>query len=158
MHLYRTSMGDLVQGAFPLPSNPILLGVAQKTGLTNLGDLVAASFPIPQNPITAATSMDRPKILTPDDTKNALMRSLTAAKTGPVSMSGLGQADASSVLQSLGQTLDNTVSIQGYDIPYWVFAIGGIAAILYLATGSSENRYQRLKKVHSAGGGSPNKK
>jgi hypothetical protein len=141
-------MGELVPGSFPIPSNPILLGTAQRTGLKNLGDLVAASFPLPQNPITAATSMDRPKILTPADGKNALMRSLTAAKTGPVS-SGIGQVDAASTLQSIGQVLDNTITVQGIAIPYWVLAIGGIAIIGYLATGKQgPNRFTRFKAAH----------
>lgn len=148
MHLFRTSMGDLVPGQFPVPSNPILLGTAQRTGLTSLGDLVNAAFPVPQNPITAATSMDRPKMLTPPVEKNALMRSLTAAKTGPTSMSGLGQVDAASVLQSTGQFLDNSLTVDNYAIPYWLLAIGGVGLALYLMGGGPENRFSRLRKVH----------
>jgi len=147
MHLYRTAMGDLVPGSFPVPDNPILLGTAQATGMTGIGDLVNAAFPVPQNPILAATSMDRPKVLTPPDTRNALVRQLTAAKTGPVSMNGVGQVDATSVLQSTGQFLDQTLSVDNYNIPYWV--IGGAVLALYLMTGGKNNRYSRLKQVHS---------
>ena len=149
MHLFRNSMGDLVSASFPIPDNPILLGTAQATGMTGLADLIAAAFPIPQNPILAPTSMDRPKVLTPPVTKNALVRSLTAAKTGPVA-NGVGQVDAASVLQSTGQFLDNTLTVDNYAIPYWVFAAGGVALVLYLMSGGKENRYSRLKKVHSA--------
>lgn len=145
MHLFRSPLGDLVPGAFPVPDNPILLGVAQQTGLTNLGDLVDASFPIPQNPITAPTSMDRPKILTPADTRNAIVRQLTAAKTGPVA-SGVGQVDATSVLQSTGQFLDQSLAVGSYNVPYWV--LGGALLALYLFTGGSDTRYSRLRKVH----------
>lgn len=148
MHLFRSSMGDLVPGAFPVPDNPILLGVAQKTGLTNLGDLVNAAFPIPQNPIMAATSLDRPKILTPADTRNALMRSLTAAHTGPVSMAK-GMGDAASTLQSVGAVLDNSIDVGGTTIPFWLLAIGGLAAFMYLGGGKSgPSRYQRFRAAH----------
>jgi hypothetical protein len=148
MHLFRTSLGDLVSGAFPVPDNPILLGLAQKTGITGLADLVNAAFPLPQNPILAATSLDRPKVLTPPDTKNALMRSLTAAKTGPVSMAK-GMGDAASTLQSVGAVLDNTISLGGTDIPYWVLAAGAIAVMMYLGGGKSgPSRYQRFKAAH----------
>src|SRR6185437_5299904 len=145
MHLFRTAMGDLVPGKFVVPENPILLATAQKTGLTNLGDLINAAYSIPQNPIMAATSMDRPKVLTPPDTRNALMRSLTAAKTGPVS-NAAGMGDAASVLQSTGQFLDSTVQVQGYDVPYWLLAIGGLGLLAYLSGGKSgETRFQRLR-------------
>lgn len=138
-------MGDLVSGAFPVPDNPILLGLAQKTGMTNLGDLVNAAFPLPQNPILAATSLDRPKILTPADTKNALMRSLTAARTGPVAMQK-GMGDAASVFQSVGSVLDNTVSIDSYDVPFWVIAVGAVAVIAYLSGGKSgPSRYGKMR-------------
>ena len=141
-------MGELVPGSFPIPDNPILLGLAQKTGVTNLGDLVAGAFPIPQNPIMAATSLDRPKVLTPPDTRNALMRSLTAAKTGPVSMAK-GMGDAASTLQSVGAVLDNSISIGGTDIPYWVFAAGAIAVVVYLAGGKTgPSRGQRFRSAH----------
>jgi hypothetical protein len=141
-------MGDLVNGAFPVPDNPILLGVAQKTGLTNLGDLINASFPLPQNPIIAATSLDRPKMLTEAQPKNALMRSLTAAHTGPVSMAK-GMGDAASTLQSVGAVLDNTVTIGGTALPYWVFVAGGLALVMYLSGGhTGTNRYQRFKAAH----------
>lgn len=149
MHLYRSSMGDLVPGSFPIPDNPILLGVAQKTGLRGLSDLVDAAFPIPQNPIMAPTSMDRPKVLTPPITNNALMRSLTAAHTGPVAMQK-GMGDAASTLQSVGAVLDNSVSIGGTDVPYWIFAIGGIALFMYLAGGKKgPSRYQTLRSTHA---------
>ena len=150
MQVFRTALGDLVPGAFPIPSNPILLGVAQHTGITGLADLVAAAFPLPQNPIMAATSMDRPKILTPADTKNALLRSLTAQRTGPTSTS-VGMGDATSVLQSTGQFLDNSITVQGYTIPYWALAIAGVAIVGYLTTGKAgPNRAQRFRSAHSA--------
>ena|SRR5579883_3686263 len=145
MHLFRNALGELVKASFPIPDNPILLGAAQSNPTTNLGDLVNAAFPLPQNPILAATSMDRPKILTPADTRNALVRQLTAVKTGPTSM-GIGQVDATSVLQSTGQFLDNTVSINGTNVPYWVFAIGGAALLMYMMGGQTgPRRYQRLR-------------
>ena len=145
MHLYRTPLGDLVPGRFPIPSNPILLATAQATGITSLGELVNASFPLPQNPILAATSMDRPKVLTPADGKNALMRSLTAAKTGPVS-SSVGMGDAASTLQSVGAVLDNTTNLAGYDVPYWVLTAAGVGLLLYMSGGKSgASRYQRLR-------------
>lgn len=147
MHLYRTNLGDLVSASFPIPQNPILMNVAQKTGLRGLGDLVNAAFPLPQNPIMAATSMDRPKVLTPPDTRNALMRSLTAVKTGPVS-STAGMGDASSVLQSTGQFLDNTISIAGFDVSYWMLALGAGALLIFMGTGKpGKNRYQRVKSA-----------
>lgn len=145
MHLYRTNLGDLVSASFPIPQNPILMNVAQKTGIRGLGDLVNAAFPLPQNPIMAATSMDRPKVLTPPDTRNALMRSLTAVKTGPVS-STAGMGDASSILQSTGQFLDNTINIADYDVPYWVLAVAAGGLLLYMSTGKSgSSRFQRLR-------------
>lgn len=148
MHAFRTSMGDLVSGSFPVPDNPILLGLAQKTGMTNLGDLVDAAFPLPQNPIMAATSMDRPKVLTPPDTRNALMRSLTAARTGPVSMAK-GMGDAASTLQSIGGVLDNSISLGGTDIPYWMLAVAAGGLLMYLSGGKSgPSRYQRFKAAH----------
>lgn len=148
MHLFRTGMGDLVPGSFPVPDNPILLGLAQKTGMTNLGDLVNGAFPLPQNPILAATSLDRPKVLTPPDTKNALMRSLTAARTGPVSMKK-GMGDAASTLQSIGGVLDNSVDIGGTTIPYWLLAIGALGVVMYLGGGKSgPSRLQRFKAAH----------
>jgi hypothetical protein len=148
LHLYRTSMGDLVSASFPIPDNPILLGVAQKQGVGSIGDMVAAAFPLPQNPITAATSLDRPKVLTPPDTRNALMRSLTAAKTGPVAMQK-GMGDAASTLQSVGAVLDNTISVGGTDIPYWVLGIGAAAVLMYMMGGKQgPNRYQRFKTAH----------
>lgn len=109
------------------------------------GDLVAASFPLPQNPIMAPTSMDRAKILTPGDTRNALMRSLTAQRTGPVS-STVGMGDASSVLQSTGQFLDSTIAIAGFDVPYWALAAAAGALLIFMGTGKpGKNRYQRVK-------------
>lgn len=144
MHLYRTGFGELVSAQFPIPQNPILMNTAQKTGLTHLGDLVAASFPLPQNPIMAATSMDRPKVLTPPDTRNALMRSLTTVKTGPVS-NAAGMGDASSVLQSTEQFLETTLPIAGYDVPYWALAAGG-AALLMLMMGGKTGRSPRKSK------------
>ena len=147
MHLYRNSLGDLVPGAFPVPDNPILLGTAQKTGLTNLGDLVAASFPLPQNPISAATSMDRPKTLV-QAPKNALVRSLTAARKGPVS-NAAGMGDATSILTSFGQVLDQDTTFANYAVPNWALAIGAAAVIFYLTTGKTgPNRYQRFKAAH----------
>lgn len=147
MHAYRTSMGDLVAGSFPIPDNPILLGLAQKTGMTSLGDLVNAAFPLPQNPITSATSMDRPKVLTPDDTRNALVRSLTAAKTGPVSMSK-GMGDAASSLQSIGSVLDNSISLGGIDIPGWALALGALGVVMWLSGGKSgKTRYHRIREA-----------
>jgi len=149
MHLFRTALGDLVPSSFPIPSNPILLGVAQNTGMTNLGDLVNAAFPLPQNPITAATSMDRPKVLTPPDTRNALVRQLTAVKTGPVS-NAAGMGDATSVLQSTGQFLDNSVNIGGSDVPYWMLAVGGLAVLAYLSGGrTGPSRFERLREKRS---------
>jgi hypothetical protein len=149
LHLYRTSLGDLVNGSFPIPDNPILLSTAQKTGLRGLSDLVNAAFPIPQNPIMAPTSMDRPKVLTPPVTSNALVRSLTAAHTGPVATQK-GMGDAASTLQSIGGVLDNTVSIGGTDVPYWIFAIGGLALFMYLSGGKKgPSRYQTLRATHS---------
>lgn len=148
MHLFRSSMGDLVPGSFPVPDNPILLGLAQKTGMTNLGDLVNGAFPLPQNPIMAATSLDRPKILTPADTKNALMRSLTAARTGPVSMAK-GMGDAASTLQSIGGVLDNSINVGGTDVPYWLLAIGALGAFAYLAGGKTgPSRGARFRAAH----------
>ena len=142
MHTYRTPLGDLVPGSFPIPQNPIILATAQKTGLTNLGDLVAAAFPLPQNPITAATSMDRPKVLTPPIRSNALVRSLTAARTGPTS-NDQGMGDASSVLQSTGQFLDNSFSVGGTDVPYWALAVGGVALYLMFFQPSHKARFRR---------------
>lgn len=148
MHLYRSSLGDLVSAAFPVPDNPILLGLAQKTGMTNLGDLVDGAFPLPQNPILAATSLDRPKVLTPPDTRNALMRSLTAQRTGPVSMEK-GMGDAASTMQSIGAVLDNSVDVGGTNIPYWILAAGALAVFMYMAGGKAgPSRYQRFKEAH----------
>lgn len=148
MHLYRNSLGYLVPGSFPVPDNPILLGTAQKTGLTSLGDLVNAAFPIPQNPILAATSMDRPKVLTPPIKSNALMRSLTAAKTGPVAMQK-GMGDAASTLQSVGAVLDNSIDLGGTAIPYWVIAAAAAGVLMYLGGGKTgPSRYQRIRAAH----------
>lgn len=145
MHAYRSSMGDLVSASFPVPDNPILLGVAQRTGLTNLGDLVDAAFPLPQNPITSATSMDRPKVLTPPITSNALVRSLTAAKTGPVSMSK-GMGDAASAFQSIGSVLDTNMTFGGLEIPGWALAVGALGLVMWLSGGKTgQSRYQRLR-------------
>ena len=147
MHLYRNGMGDLVAGAFPVPDNPILLGTAQKTGLTNLGDLVAASFRVPQNPITSATSMDTPKVLT-QTPRNALVRSLTAARKGAVS-NAAGMGDATSVLTSTGQFLDQSTTMFNYTMPNWVLAGTGLAIAFYLLTGKTgPNRAQRFRAAH----------
>jgi len=142
VQVYRSPLGDLVPGAFPIPDNPILLATAQKTGLTNLGDLVNAAFPLPQNPITAATSMDRPKVLTPPIKSNALVRSLTSAHTGPAS-NDKGMGDASSVLQSTGQFLDNTVSLGGMDVSYWMLGLGAVALYFTFFQPSHKARFRR---------------
>jgi hypothetical protein len=150
MQVTRTSMGDLIPGTFTVPQNPILMNAAQKNpaALASLGDLVSAAFTIPENPIMRATSMDRPKVLTPPDTRNALVRSLTASRTGPAS-SDIGMGDAASTLQSIGGVLDNTYNVGGTDVPYWVFAIGGVALLMYLTGGKSgPSRYQRFRAAH----------
>ena len=150
MQLGRTPLGDLVPGHFTVPQNPILMNTAQKNpalAAGPLGDLVNGSFPVPQNPILAATSLDRPKQLV-DQPRNALVRSLTAAKTGPVS-SDVGMGDAASTLQSVGQVLDNTYDIGGNAVPYWVLALGAIGVIWYLTGGKKgPNRYQRFREAH----------
>lgn len=150
LHLYRNSLGDLVSGAFPVPDNPILLKTAQETGLHSLGDLVAASFPIPQNPITGATSMDTPKVLT-QTPRNALVRSLTAARKGAVS-NAAGMGDATSALTSIGTFLDqNTLST---DWPNWYFVLGGAALLVFLTGGKSgPNRLQRMRGGSGPSGG-----
>lgn len=148
MHLYRSSLGDLVSASFPVPDNPILLGVAQRQGVGSLGDMVNAAFPLPQNPILAATSLDRPKMLTPPDTRNALMRSLTAARTGPVAMQK-GMGDAASTFQSVGSFLDNSYDVGGNAVPYWVFAGGALALLLYLGGGKTgPSRGRRIMSAH----------
>ena len=150
MQVGRTSMGDMVPAAFSVPQNPIIMNTAQKNpaALANLGDLVSAVFTLPQNPIMAATSLDRPKVLTPPDTRNALVRSLTAAHTGPAS-SDIGMGDAASTLQSVGAVLDNTYDIGGTNVPYWVFAIGAAAVIMYLSGGKTgPSRAARFRAAH----------
>lgn len=96
----------------------------------------------------AATSLDRPKVLTPPDVRNALIRSLTAAKTGPVS-SDVGMGDAASTLQSVGAVLDNSINVGGTAIPYWVIAAVALGGVMYLGGGKTgPSRYQRIRAAH----------
>jgi hypothetical protein len=126
MHLQRNGMGDLVDGNYPLPQNPLwpqynpagpsnnslsnpILNAAKNAIVSGkakgVGDLVSGGYPVPQNPIlSAVSSAQMPKAMM-CDTSNALASSVASMQTGPTaSLSGFELSTMANAM-GLGQDL-----------------------------------------------------
>lgn len=159
MHLERNGMGDLVNGSYPIPqnplypqfnpgygssnSNPIMEAVtaAQVAGKAKgVGDLVTGNYPIPWNPIVnGGSSLDAPRAMM-CDTGNALATSVASMTAGPTAqLSGFDLATRAN-LMGLGQSFDMSGISQSFSdftsgttFGYpnlLVYGLGGLAALM----------------------------
>ncbi len=170
--VYRSNMGDLVAGAFPIPQNPIMDAVnanaarvvainsARKKGV---GDLTPGSYPVPFNPffsqqmnpvISGQSSMLGPRAMM-SDTSNALASSVASMTTGPTAT--LTGFDLSSVTNSLTSSLPSGIGDVlasdplGIGVPVWVIAAGALAVYMFKAQPRPESsRYHRARRAASA--------
>lgn len=133
MHLERNGMGDLVNGAYPIPQNPIYpqynpgygnsslsnpimeaVTAAQVAGqATGMGDLVTGNYPIPWNPIVnGGSSLTAPRAMM-CDTQNALATSVASMTAGPTAqLSGFDLKTRANLLgmRGMGQDLGTDLS------------------------------------------------
>ncbi len=186
MHLQRNGVGDLVNGNYPIPQNPLFpqynpgnstsnpileAHVAAKVAgkAKGVGDLVTGNYPIPWNPIVnAGSSLNAPRAMMCDQS-NALATSVASMTAGPTSqlsgfdlatranMLGMGQADLATLTGDFTDIMSGTT----FGYPNWLVYGGGALALMWLFGNKKQpqsSRFHRARRAVGSGGGAPSSK
>jgi hypothetical protein len=151
MQVVRSGMGDLVQGAFVVPQNPLLRSMG-------LGDLInGAHFVVPQNPLMGNTVLNGPVALV-SPKKNALKTSLRGLSCGTCAASSLNGMGSFDITQLTTDPTDFLSDSSTFGVPN-AYVLLGAAALFMVMNGEGRARRKvarsdaRVESIRSGGSG-----